>query len=118
MVSVLICCLGLFGLSTFAAERKIKEIGIRKVLGAGIPDILRLISKDFLLLIFISILVAVPVSWYLVSKWMQGFAFHTALSWWVFAAASILVIIIAMLTIGFQTIKTAMANPVKSLRTE
>jgi len=118
IIAIIICCLGLFGLSAFATERRIKEIGIRKVLGASVPDILQLISKEFLLLIFIAIIVAIPVAWYLTSQWFQGFAFHTELSWWVFAAAAILVIFIALLTIGIQSLKAALANPVKSLKTE
>jgi putative ABC transport system permease protein len=117
-VSLIICCLGLFGLSTFAAERKVKEIGVRKVLGASISGIVGMISKDFLILVIISIFIAVPLAYYFVVKWLEGFAHHTAISWWVFILAAFSAIVIAILTIGFQAIKAAVANPVGALRSE
>ena len=118
IVSLIICCLGLFGLSTFAAERKVKEIGVRKVLGASVSGIVGMISKDFLILIIVSILIAIPVAYYFVVKWLEDFAWHTAISWWVFIVAACSAIVIAILTISFQAIKAAIANPVKSLRSE
>ena len=118
IVSLVICCLGLFGLSTFTAERKVKEIGVRKVLGASVSNIVGMISKDFLTLIIISILIAIPLAYYFVIKWLEEFAYHTAISWWVFGLAAFVAIAIAILTISFQAIRAAFANPVKSLRTE
>ncbi|MDX2045293.1 MAG: FtsX-like permease family protein [Chitinophagaceae bacterium] len=118
IVSLIICCLGLFGLSTFAAERKVKEIGVRKVLGASISSIVGMISKDFLILVIISILIAVPLAYYFVVKWLEDFAHHTPISWWVFILAAFLAIAIAILTIGFQAVKAAIANPVGALRSE
>ena len=111
-------CLGLFGLAVFAAEQRTKEIGIRKVLGASIAQITTLLSKDFLWLLLIAILIATPIAWYAMSQWLQDFAYRIDIEWWVFAFAGMLAIAIALLTVSFQAIKAAMANPVKSLRTE
>jgi ABC-type antimicrobial peptide transport system permease subunit len=118
LVAIIICCLGLFGLATFAAEQRIKEIGVRKVLGASVPDIVVLLSKDFAGLVIIAIVLAIPISWYFLDKWLQDFAYRINISWWVFALAGISALLIALLAVGFQAIKAAVSNPVKSLRTE
>ena len=117
-LSLLIACLGLFGLSIFIVERKIKEIGIRKVLGASVGGIVGLLSKDFAKLVVISIVIATPIAWYFMNRWLEDFAYRITISWWVFALAGIIALLIALLTISFQAIKAAIANPVKSLRTE
>lgn len=117
-ISVFLACLGLFGLAALAAINRTKEIGIRKVLGASLPGIVKLLSKDFLKLIVFAMIIAAPLAWYFMNKWLQDFAYRISIGWWVFIAAGSLAIIIAFVTIGFQAIKAAMANPVKSLRTE
>lgn len=117
-IAILISCLGLFGLSTYTAQVKTKEIGIRKVLGASASGIIELISKDFIKLVLIAILIASPVAWWAMNKWLEGFAFRINISWWVFVLAGITALLVALLTIIFQAIKAAVANPVKSLRTE
>ena len=117
-LSLLIACLGLFGLSTFIVERKIKEIGIRKVLGASVPGIVSLLSKDFLKLVLLSMLIASPLAWYFMNKWLQDFAYRIHISWSVFVAAGIIALLIALITVSIQSIKAAMAYPVKNLRTE
>ncbi len=118
ILAIIVSCLGLFGLATFTAGQRIKEIGVRKVLGASVISITGLLSKDFLKLVMIAILVATPVAWYAANKWLEDFAYRINIDWWVFIAAGLFAIIIALLTISFQTIKAAIANPVKSLRTE
>lgn len=118
IVSILISCLGLFGLATFMAKQRKKEIGIRKVLGASVENITTLISMDFLKLVGLSLLIASPIAYYLMNQWLGGFAYRIEVSWWVFGWAAFLTVLIAILTIGFQSIKAARANPVKSLRTE
>lgn len=117
-IAIIIACLGLFGLSAFAAERRSKEIGIRKVLGANVAGITGLLSKDFLKLIMVAFVIASPIAWFSMNKWLQGFAYKIDISWWMFAATGLLAIFIALLTVSFQAIKAALANPVKSLRTE
>ena len=117
-LSLLIACLGLFGLSIFIVERKVKEIGIRKVLGAKISGIVNLLSKDFLKLILISVLIASPLAWYLMNNWIREFAYHIKISWLVFVLSGCTAIIIAFLTISIQSIKAALANPITSLKTE
>jgi ABC-type antimicrobial peptide transport system permease subunit len=117
-IAIFISCLGLFGLSTYTAQIKTKEIGIRKVLGASMHTIITLVSKDFLKLVIIAILIASPVAWYVMDKWLQAFAYRTDINWWVFALAGLTALLIAVFTISFQAIKVAIANPVKSLRTE
>ncbi|TWI79351.1 putative ABC transport system permease protein [Lacibacter cauensis] len=116
--AIVIACLGLFALATYTVEARTKEIGVRKVLGANVFTIARLLSKDFLQLVFIAFVIAVPVVWYTMYRWLENFAYKVQLSWWVFAAAGIVAIGIALLTISFQAMKAAFANPVKSLRTE
>lgn len=117
-LAIFIACLGLFGLSAFAISQRIKEIGIRKVLGADISTIVTLLSKDFLKLVAIAALFAFPAAWYFMNKWLQDFAYRIAMPWWIFIVAGIVAAVIALITISFQAIKAAVANPVKSLRTE
>ncbi|MDX1939264.1 MAG: FtsX-like permease family protein [Saprospiraceae bacterium] len=117
-LAILISCLGLFGLAIFEAAKKVKEIGIRKVLGASIPHIILLLSKDFLKLVFIAILLAVPISWYVMNHWLEGFAYRISIQWWVFVLAGAGALLIALLTVSFQAVRAAMANPVESLKTE
>ncbi|MEZ4903226.1 MAG: FtsX-like permease family protein [Spirosomataceae bacterium] len=117
-LTILIACLGLFGLVTYMTEQRIKEIGIRKVLGASVPTIVGLLSKDFLQLVLISICIASPLAYYGMSQWLQDFAFRIAIEWWIFVASGILALMIAFLTIGYQSIKAALMNPVKSLKSE
>lgn len=118
VLAIVIACLGLFGLVTYAAEQRTKEIGIRKVLGANVPNIVAMISKDFLKLVFIAFLFAFPIAWWAMNKWLQDFAYRVNIGWWIFFAAGALAIMIALVTVSFQAIKAAVANPVKSLRTE
>ncbi len=117
-LTIFVGCLGLFGLTVFAAEQRIKEIGIRKVLGAGVLSVTQLLSKDFLKLVIVSVIIAVPVAWYASSQWLQNYAFRIQLDWWVFVSVGTIVLGIALITISFQAIKAALANPVKSLRNE
>lgn len=117
-LSILISCLGLFGLATFMAEQRTKEIGIRKVMGASVPGITALLSKDFLKLVLISVAIAIPAAWFFTDKWLQEFAYHINLEWWIFAVASVMALIIALLTVSVQAIKAAVQNPVTSLRSE
>jgi len=117
-LTILISCLGLFGLAAFDTERRTKEIGIRKVLGADMKSLIALLSKDFLKLVCIAIIVASPVAYYLMDKWLQDFEYKVNISWWIFIVAGTVALLIALLTVSFQAIKAAIANPVKSLRTE
>ncbi len=117
-LAIFISCLGLFGLITFTAEQRVKEIGIRKVLGASVSGIVRLLSRDFLKLVSIAALIAFPVAWWAMNKWLDDFAYRIHIGWWVFVVAGIAALLIALLTVSFQAIKAAVANPVKSLRTE
>ncbi|MGA0560355.1 ABC transporter permease [Larkinella sp. VNQ87] len=117
-MAIFIACLGLFGLATFTAEQRTKEIGVRKVLGASVTSVVGLLSKDFLKLVGIAILVASPIAWYLMNRWLRDFAYKIELEWWVFALAGLLSVGIALLTVSFQSIKAALVNPVKSLRSE
>lgn len=118
IMTILIACLGLFGLATYAAEQRIKEIGIRKVLGASVSGIVSLLSKDFIKLVVIAAMIALPISWWAMNNWLKNFAFRTEINWWVFAVAALLALVIAVVTVSFQAIKAAITNPVKSLRTE
>jgi putative ABC transport system permease protein len=117
-LAILIACLGLFGLAAYAAEQRTKEIGIRKVLGATVSNITAMLSKDFLKLVLLAALIAFPLAWWVMHTWLQDFAYRTNISWWVFMMAGVLAALIAVVTVGFQTIKAALMNPVKSLRTE
>ncbi len=117
-LTIFISCLGLFGLASYMVENRIKEIGVRKVLGASMMNIAFLLSKNFLKLIIISVIIASPVAYIAMSKWLSNYQYRTEIHWWIFFSAGLLAIIIALITISFQAIKAAIANPVKSLRTE
>jgi len=118
LMAILISSLGLFGLASFSAEQRSKEIGIRKVLGASVSGIVQLLSKDFLKLVLVSFVIATPIAWWSMNKWLSAFVFRTSISWWMFALAGIIAICIAILTVSFQAIKAAIANPTRSLKTE
>ena len=118
LLIIFLACLGLFGLVSFTAEQRVKEIGIRKVLGASISNIITLISKDYLGLVIVSIVIASPIAWYAMNKWLQDFAYRVSIQWWVFAITGILALLIAFVTVSFQSVNAALANPVKSLRSE
>jgi putative ABC transport system permease protein len=117
-LTIFISCLGLFGLATYMAENRIKEIGVRKVLGASVTGIAALLSKDFIRLVIVSFVIAAPFSYWGMYKWLQDYTYRVSIHWWVFAAACILSVAIALLTVSYQAIRAALANPVKSLRTE
>jgi predicted permease len=117
-LAIFISCLGLLGLVIYTTTQRTKEIGVRKVLGASVSQIVSLISKDFILLVLFAFVIAAPLAWIGMNKWLQNFAFRTNISWWIFLSGGAIMVIVALLTLGFQTIKAAMANPVKSLRTE
>jgi putative ABC transport system permease protein len=117
-ISIFLACLGLFGLAALAAVNRTKEIGIRKVLGASVTNIVGLLSKDFLKLVALALFVATPIAWYFMHKWLQDFAYRISIGWWIFIAAGSLALILAFITIAFQAAKAGIANPVKSLRTE
>ena len=118
VIAILIACLGLFGLATYMAEQRIKEIGVRKVLGASVSNITAMLSKDFIKLVLLSAIIAFPVSWWFMHQWLQDFAYRVDISWWIFALAGIIALLIAVLTVSSQAIKAALSNPVKNLRTE
>jgi putative ABC transport system permease protein len=118
LATIFIACLGLFGLATFSAEQRTKEIGIRKVMGATVFNLTTLLSKDFLKLVLMANGIAFPIAWWAISKWLQQYAYHIDIQWWFFAAAGVSACIIALLTISYQSIRAAIANPVKSLRAE
>jgi len=118
IIAIVISCLGLFGLATYTAQVRVKEIGIRKVLGASAANIATLLSRDFLSLVILSILIATPIAWWAMHKWLMDFVYHASISWWIFAATGLGAFGISMLTVSFQAIKAAIANPVKSLRDE
>ncbi len=118
ILTIFISCIGLFGLSVLSAEKRKKEIGIRKVLGASVNRVVTILSKDFLKLVFISLTISIPAAWMVANKWLENYPYRITLDWWLFGSAGILVILIAVVTVSFQAIKAAVANPVKSLRTE
>jgi putative ABC transport system permease protein len=117
-IAIFISCLGLLGLAAYTAQVRTREIGVRKVVGASVTGIIRLLAFDFIKLVIIAIVIATPASWYLMNKWLQDFAYKINIGWFVFVLAGLLAITIALLTISFQSVKAALANPVKSLRTE
>ena len=117
-LAIFISCLGLFGLASFVAERRTKEIGVRKVLGASVFTLWRLLSKDFVLLVFIAFVIATPTAWYVLDGWLKKYTYRTEISWWIFAAVGSGALLITLLTVSYQTIKAALVNPVKSLRSE
>ncbi len=116
--AIFVACLGLFGLAMFSTVQRTKEIGVRKVLGASVSNILVLISKDFVKLVLIASIIAFPIAWFSMNRWLEDFAYRIDIAWWVFGAAAVLALVIALLTVSFQALKAAMSNPVKSLRTE
>ncbi len=118
ILAILIACIGLFGLIAYASEKRRKEIGIRKVMGASVVGIVQLLSKDFVKLVIVAILIASPIAWYAMHQWLQDFAYRITIEWWMFALAGLIAVVIALLTVSFQAIKAALANPVKSLRSE
>ena len=118
ILTIFVACLGLFGLVTYTAEQRTKEIGIRKVLGASVTQVTQMLSKEFLKLVLIASLIAFPVGWLAMNKWLQGFAYRINISWWVFIVAGAGAIAIALITVSVQAIRAAVANPVRSLRTE
>jgi len=117
-LAILISCLGLLGLAIFTAEQRLREISVRKVLGASVSSLFTLLSSEFLMMVFISLVIASPVAWYAMHKWLQNYAYHTKIEWWVFVFAGLIAILITLITVSFQAIKAALANPVKSLRSE
>ena len=117
-LAIFIACLGLFGLASFVADRKSKEIGIRKILGASVPRIVKNLNKSFVRWVLIANLIAWPAAWYIMSKWLENFTYRIELAWWMFVAGAVLALLIALMTVSFQTIKAALRNPVDSLRYE
>ena len=117
-LAIFVACLGLFGLAAFMAEQRKKEIGVRKVLGASILNITKMLSKDFVQLVLVALVIAFPISFWLMENWLQGFAYRIDISWLVFAIAGMFALLIALVTVSFQAVRAAMLNPVKSLRTE
>ena len=118
ILTIFISCIGLFGLAMLSMQKRTKEIGVRKVLGASIFQISTLVSKNFISLVFIAFLIAIPAAWYATSSWLQNFAYRIDIHWWIFALAAFLTVIIALITVSFQAIKAAIRNPVKSLRVD
>jgi putative ABC transport system permease protein len=117
-LAVFISCLGLLGLVIYTTTQRTKEIGVRKVLGASITQIVTMISKDFILLVLLAFVIAAPLAWIGMNKWLDNFAYRTEISWWIFLSGGLVMIFIALITLSFQTIRAAMMNPVKSLRSE
>ena len=117
-VTIFVACLGLFGLAAFAAERRKKEIGIRKVLGATARGVMIMLSKDFILLVLISLILASPVAWYFMNQWLENFSYRIHIAWWIFALAGMVAVLLAFVTVSLQAVKAGLANPVKNLRTE
>jgi putative ABC transport system permease protein len=117
-IAIFISCLGLFGLAAYTAQVRTREIGVRKVLGASVAGIIRLLAADFIKLVLVAIIIATPVSWYVMNRWLEDFAYKVNTGWTIFLASGLIAILIALFTIGFQSVKAALANPVKSLRTE
>jgi ABC-type antimicrobial peptide transport system permease subunit len=118
VLAIFISCLGLFGLTNYIAEKRTKEIGIRKVIGASVTGIVALLSKGLIMLVLAAILIATPLSWWAMNNWLHDFAYHIDIGWVVFVIAGLTSVLIAMITVSFQAIKAAMANPIKSLRSE
>jgi ABC-type antimicrobial peptide transport system permease subunit len=117
-LAIFISCLGILGLASFIAEQRTKEIGIRKVLGASIFNVWILLSKDFIRLVFISFFIAMPLAYYFMHNWLQNYEYRTNLSWWIFAVTGLGALLITLITVSFKSIRAAVANPVKSLRSE
>jgi putative ABC transport system permease protein len=117
-LTIFIACLGLFGLATYATEQRVKEIGIRKVLGASVTNIVSLLSSGFIKLVMLAFLIATPLAWWGMEKWLQGFAYRVNVQWWIFALAGTLAIVIALFTVSYQAVRAALMNPIRSLRSE
>ncbi len=117
-LSIFVACLGLFGLSLYTVERRTNEIGVRKVLGASVQSIVTLLSHDLLKMILISSVVAFPVAWLAMARWLEDFAYRTDIRWWIFLLAAFSAVIVALMTVSYQSLKAALANPVKCLRSE
>ena len=118
IIAIFISCMGLFGLATFTAQQRMKEIAVRKVLGASVSGIVTLLNRDFVTLVGIAILIASPLAYYFMHAWLQNFAYRISISWWVFLSSGLAAILIALITISFQSVKAAISNPIKSLRNE
>jgi putative ABC transport system permease protein len=118
ILAIFISCLGLLGLASYSTFQRTREIGIRKVMGASVSAIVHLLSKEFMQLLFIAFVLASPVAWYVMDRWLQDFSYRTSITWWIFVVAGIIAILVALLTVSFQAVKAAVANPVESLRTE
>jgi ABC-type antimicrobial peptide transport system permease subunit len=117
-LGIFISCLGLFGLAAFTAEQRTREIGVRKVLGASVIQIITLLSGDFLKLVLLAFIIATPLSWYVMAEWLNNFAYQIEIEWWMFPLAGLMAVGIALFTVSFQSVKAALANPIKSLRSE
>jgi putative ABC transport system permease protein len=118
LLAIFISCLGLFGMAAYMAEQRTKEIGVRKVLGAGVFHLVRMLSKDFVVLVGIALLIAMPLSWYGMHRWLLGYDYRSGMAWWIFAATGAAALAITLLTVSVQALRAAMANPVDSLRSE
>jgi ABC-type antimicrobial peptide transport system permease subunit len=118
LLAILISCIGMFGMASYMAERRVKEIGVRKVLGASVFSLWRLMSREFVVLVIIALLIAIPLAYNFMNSWLQHYTYRTALSWWVFAVTCLGSLIITLVTVSYQSIKAAITNPVKSLRSE
>ena len=118
LVTIFISCLGLFGLAVFSTRQRVREIGIRKVLGAGVLNLVGLLSFDFLKLVLLAVIISSPVAYYVMDKWLQDFVYRTHIQWWIFASAGGVAVAIAFFTVSYQSVRAAIANPVKSLRSE
>jgi putative ABC transport system permease protein len=116
--AIVICCLGILAMSLFACQRRIKEIGIRKVNGARVSEVMTMLNRDFVKWVAIAFIIATPIAWYAMNKWLESFAYKTELSWWIFALAGVLALGIALLTVSWQSWKAATRNPVEALRYE
>ena len=117
-LAIFIACLGLFGIAALSIAQRTKEIGVRKVLGASVAGITGLLAKDFMKIVFVAFLLASPIAWWAMNTWLDDFAYRVDLQWWIFALAGVGAVVIAFLTVGFQSVRAALANPVRSLRSE
>jgi ABC-type antimicrobial peptide transport system permease subunit len=118
ILAIFISCLGLFGMASFMAERRTKEIGVRKVLGASVMSLWRLLSKEFIVLVVVSLLIAAPLAYFMMRNWLQNYEYRTTISWWIYAVTGLGILTITLLTVSYQSIRAALVNPVKSLKTE
>jgi ABC-type antimicrobial peptide transport system permease subunit len=118
VLALLVSCSGLFGLASFVAEQRTKEIGVRKVLGASVFSLWKLVAGDFVALVIFSLFIATPAAWYFMHRWLQNYSYRTEISWWIFAAAGLGALLITLLTVSYQSVRAALMNPTKSLRTE